>query len=288
MSAMCHPSDPAIAPRRSAGIRPARTTDDLPLPLGPTTARKRVCFTRLTSSSTSSSRPKKSTASPSSNARSPLYGFATIAPGTAGARPTALAPSARRNAMSSAASFASARSRITCTGSASPLRWTGPRSTYATPSTFLARCVTAGLARISAGGGDPAQTRREVERSAPVAALDGTASPASSPIPTASGSVGSATVSSTKRRWSSTEARIACRGRVEDRERLVTAELHDGPAAGLDALARHDGELACQGGRGLVAALLGEDRVAADIGDQERPDVGAVPASPRRPPWALP
>ena len=38
-------------------------------------------------------------------------------------------PSARRKAMSSAASSASARSRITCTGSARPFSWTEPRST---------------------------------------------------------------------------------------------------------------------------------------------------------------
>ena len=65
-------SEPGIAPRRSAGISPARTTDDLPLPLGPTTARKRVSPSRSSSCSTSASRPKKSAASASSNARRPL------------------------------------------------------------------------------------------------------------------------------------------------------------------------------------------------------------------------
>jgi len=95
----------------------------------PTTAKNRVCANRLTSWSRSSSRPKKSGASPSSKARRPLYGLGAIVPGTTGARPTAEAPSARRNAVSSEASSASAFSRMIWTGSARPLSWTDPRST---------------------------------------------------------------------------------------------------------------------------------------------------------------
>ena len=59
--------------------------------------------------------------------------------------------------------------------------------------------------------GDPAESSSQVERPAPVPVVDGDRLPASRPIPTASGSVGSATVSSTKRRCSSIAARIACR-----------------------------------------------------------------------------
>src|SRR5207244_4392445 len=65
-------SAPGSAPRRSAGTSPARTTDDLPLPLGPTTARKRVSRRRSIRCSVSASRPKKSAESASSKARRPL------------------------------------------------------------------------------------------------------------------------------------------------------------------------------------------------------------------------
>ena len=46
-------SDPALAisPPCSAGSRPARTSDDLTLPEVPTTARKRVRFSRRSNSS---------------------------------------------------------------------------------------------------------------------------------------------------------------------------------------------------------------------------------------------
>ena len=64
-------------------MSPARTTDDLPLPLGPTTARKRahgsVPSRRARSRRVRVSRPWKSTASASVNGRSPLYGFRSSA-----------------------------------------------------------------------------------------------------------------------------------------------------------------------------------------------------------------
>ncbi|HNY34006.1 MAG TPA: hypothetical protein PKK68_05050 [Methanothrix soehngenii] len=66
---------PGRAQRRRAGIRPAPITEDLPLPDGPSTARKRGSFARLDSSlSTSRLRPKKNSASDSVNAASPRYG----------------------------------------------------------------------------------------------------------------------------------------------------------------------------------------------------------------------
>ena len=91
-------------------------------------------------------------------------------------------------------------------------------------------------AREDLGGtGDPAQPRREVERAAAVAALDGTASPASSPIPTGERKrrVGDGLVDEPPLELDRRPDRLP--GRVEDRERLVPAELDDGPAARLDA-----------------------------------------------------
>jgi len=64
-------------------------------------------------------------------------------------------------------------------------------------------------------------------------------------------------------------------GGTENRERLVTAKLDDPAAAPLHAFPRHLGELLGQLGRGLVSALLGEQGVAADVRDEEGPDLGA-------------
>jgi hypothetical protein len=41
----------------------------------------------------------------------------------------------------------------------------------------------------------------------------------------------------------------------------------------VDHFPCHVGEARRQLGRGLIASLLREQRVAADVGDQERPDV---------------
>ena len=74
-----HRTGPGEGTCRIAGMRRARTTDDLPLPLGPTTARKRAVrpgsFSRARRRCVSSPRPLKSRASASPNGRSPLYGF---------------------------------------------------------------------------------------------------------------------------------------------------------------------------------------------------------------------
>ena len=58
-------------PVSSAGIRPARTSEDLPQPEGPTTARKRRSLRRFNKSSVCSSRPKKMYASSRVNGRNP-------------------------------------------------------------------------------------------------------------------------------------------------------------------------------------------------------------------------
>ena len=65
---------PGRTPPASAGSSPALTTDDLPLPDGPTTANSDAPTRCATSSATSSSRPKKYSASSRSNAARPLYG----------------------------------------------------------------------------------------------------------------------------------------------------------------------------------------------------------------------
>ena len=68
------PAEPGSAPPRSAGMIPARASEDLPLPDAPTTARKRPAFSRSIARWVSASRPKKSSASASSNGRKPRYG----------------------------------------------------------------------------------------------------------------------------------------------------------------------------------------------------------------------
>ena len=64
-------------PSASAGSRPARTTEDFPLPDGPTTPSSVVPTSLGTSSRTRRSRPKKYCASATSNAASPLNGQIT-------------------------------------------------------------------------------------------------------------------------------------------------------------------------------------------------------------------
>ncbi len=70
-----HCSSPALpASNWSRGITPAATSDDLPLPLAPTTATNGCAVIRATSASISRSRPKKIGASAAVNARSPGNG----------------------------------------------------------------------------------------------------------------------------------------------------------------------------------------------------------------------
>ena len=58
-------------PERNAGIIPARTSDDLPLPEAPTTARNLSSRMRPTSFAVKTSRPKKREASSSLKNRNP-------------------------------------------------------------------------------------------------------------------------------------------------------------------------------------------------------------------------
>ena len=88
MAATNQAAEPPAPPRRTRGSSPARTRLDLPLPEPPTTRINRPCgpssVSRARISSTSPSRPKKSSASGSSNARSPLYGLGRSTRGSAG------------------------------------------------------------------------------------------------------------------------------------------------------------------------------------------------------------
>ncbi len=73
IDAMSQVSDPGTAPRRNAGTSPARTTLDLPEPLGPTRATSRSSRpSRPTTSPSRRSRPKKSAASDSRKGCRPL------------------------------------------------------------------------------------------------------------------------------------------------------------------------------------------------------------------------
>ena len=74
ISACVQSSLPGRTPPARAGSSPARSTDDLPLPDGPTTASNGAPTRRATSSATSRSRPKKYSASAASNVARPLYG----------------------------------------------------------------------------------------------------------------------------------------------------------------------------------------------------------------------
>jgi hypothetical protein len=58
-------------PLRSAGIKPARMSEDLPLPEAPITARKEVSFSLTARFFMSSARPKKNDESSSLKVRSP-------------------------------------------------------------------------------------------------------------------------------------------------------------------------------------------------------------------------
>ena len=68
---------PGSTPAASAGSSPARSAEDLPLPDGPTMPISGAPASRATISATRRSRPKKNSASSTSNDASPLNGQAT-------------------------------------------------------------------------------------------------------------------------------------------------------------------------------------------------------------------
>ena len=74
--------------------------------------------------------------------------------------------------------------------------------------------------------------------------------------------------------------------RVEGGEGLVSAKLDHRAAVLVDHFPGNVGEARRQLGRGLVASLLREQGVAANVGDQERPDVDVFRAFGRA--WERP
>jgi len=68
-------------------------------------------------------------------------------------------------------------------------------------------------------------------------------------------------------------------GRPEDGEGLVPSQLDHRASSALHALPGELGELLGQLGRGLVPGLLGEQRLATDVSDQERPNRGCLAAA---------
>ena len=91
-----HASQPSPE-RLSAGITPARISDDLPMPEGPTTATSGRLRSSATMRSMSRSRPKKRSASASWNATRPAKGLLSAA-AVAARRPGASASSSVRSA----------------------------------------------------------------------------------------------------------------------------------------------------------------------------------------------
>jgi hypothetical protein len=129
------------------------------------------------------------------------------------------------------------------------------------------------------GRGDPAEACREVERASPVAALHrhGLAGVEPDADREGEGGIRDRRVHEAPLELDRRADRLP--GRVEDGEGFVAPELDDGSASSLDTLTGDRGELPRELRSGLVAVLLGEDGVTADVGDQERPDVGVVAGS---------
>ena len=98
-------------------------------------------------------------------------------------------------------------------------------------------------------------------------------------MPTPSGSPGSAARLVGEGRLQLDRRPERAARRAEDGQRLVAAQLDQLAAPGLDALAGDLREACREAGRGLVAVLRGEARVAPDIRDQEGPDGGAALAA---------
>ena len=147
-----------------------------------------------------------------------------------------------------------------------PLSRTACASTYAIPSTFAARWITASDASVSPG---PASAHRRAARLRAEPRYPfptGMASPASRPIPTPRGS-SAADESSLQ-----VDGGSQClAGRDENDERLVAAELEEKAVARAHDLRDEVGESGREGSTGLVAVLAGVRRVAPDVSDEKRP-----------------
>jgi hypothetical protein len=114
----------------------------------------------------------------------------------------------------------------------------------------------------------------------------GTASPASTPIPTGRAKTGRFSTRVRNARWSSTAGRSALTRRAEHTQSFVAAELDQLAVEREDRLACKLGEERGKPTGFLVAVVLRETRVATDISNQEGQDRGrrgpAAPACVRR------
>ena len=166
---------PGSTPLASAGSRPARTTDDLPLPDGPTTPSSGAPTSRATSSATSRSRPKKYGASSASNDARPLKGHTTGASpscGSAGSRvawswttpPASSASIERRSARPAAAREATSCTRRPASRRAHRLAASWTRRGMPALSSSSRWAGTSSAASGGAYWGDDRADRRLVER----------------------------------------------------------------------------------------------------------------------------
>ena len=165
---------PGSTPAANEGSSPARTSDDLPLPDGPTAPTSGAPTSFATSSATRRSRPKKYPASATSNAASPLNGHIAGAASSRGDRCARARPATRRGPRP-------ARPRPSVARAARPRRARPPRPCAPRPRArqlvYAPRHAAARLEQLVAGhvpGGveerDPPDgvgvERREFERGA--------------------------------------------------------------------------------------------------------------------------
>src|SRR6266511_4114799 len=182
--------------------------------------------------------------------------------GAAGSRGLGGAYAFRRRAASSR-SFAT---RMNRTGRSRPFRTTSPRSSYRPPSTRRARWTTSRLARISPG---PAWPQR---RAAPVAASHRHRLAGVQPDPHGEreGRVRDGLLDEALLELDRGPDGLP--GGVEDGEGLVSPQLDHRSTPGLDALLGYVREASGELGGRLIAALLREERVPADVRDEEGSD----------------
>ena len=124
-----------------------------------------------------------------------------------------------------------------------------------------------------AGAGLAAQARRHVQRAASVPALDGDGLAGIEADPNHQGQRGVVEGLVDEALLEIHGRPDGLPGRGEHGQGLVAAQLDHRAAAALHPVPSQIGELLRQLRRGLVASLLGEQRVATDVGDQERPDL---------------
>ena len=133
-----------------------------------------------------------------------------------------------------------------------------------------------------AGSRLAAESRREVQRAASVPGLDGHGLAGVQADPDRQEQVGIGDRLGNEALLEVERGADRLARRSEDRKRLVAAELDQRSAAMLDAFARDARELRGELRSGLVPSFLGEQRVATDVGDQERLDRGAGAVVARR------